>query len=148
MGRSGRGGTASAATVEGMTDSAPARPSTLTWPWAAAIDALLVLVFATIGRASHEHSLDVLGVLETAWPFLVGLAVGWAVLRAWRAPLAPLRTGALLVVITVVLGMLLRVVSGGTTAVAFVIVATVTLLVFLVGWRGIAVLVARRRARR
>ena len=76
MGRSGRVGTASAATVEGMTDSAPARRSTLTWPWAAAIDALLVLVFATIGRASHEHSLDVLGVLETAWPFLVGLAAG------------------------------------------------------------------------
>ena len=83
-----------------------------------------------------------------AWPFLAGLAVGWLVLRAWRAPAAPLRTGVGLVVITVVLGMLLRVLAGGTTAVAFIIVATVTLLVFLVGWRGIAVLVARVRSSR
>lgn len=131
-----------------MIDSAPARRSVLSWPGALAIDAVLVVVFAAIGRASHEHAVDALGVLETAWPFLAGLAVGWAVLRAWKAPAAPLRTGAPLVAIAVVLGMILRVVSGGTTAVAFIIVATVTLLVFLVGWRGIAALVTRLRARR
>lgn len=131
-----------------MTDSALVRRRVLSWPWALGIDAVLVVVFAAIGRASHEHSLSALGVLETAWPFLAGLAAGWALLRAWKAPTAPLRTGALLVVVTVALGMVLRVVSGGTTAVAFIVVATVTLLVFLVGWRGIAVLVARLRARR
>jgi len=131
-----------------MTEAASARRSARSWPWAVVIDAVLVIVFAAIGRASHEHTVDVRGVLETAWPFLVGLAVGWLVLRAWKAPAAPLRTGAPLVVITVVLGMILRVVSGGTTAVAFIIVAIVTLLVFLVGWRGIAVLVSRTRARR
>lgn len=131
-----------------MTEAASARRSALSWPWAVGIDAVLVIVFAAIGRASHEHSVDALGVLETAWPFLTGLAVGWLVLRAWKAPAAPLLTGAPLVVITVVLGMILRVVSGGTTAVAFIIVATVTLLVFLLGWRGIAALVVRARARR
>ncbi|GAB6858556.1 DUF3054 domain-containing protein [Microbacterium xylanilyticum] len=131
-----------------MTDSASVRRRVLSWPWPLGIDALLVVIFAAIGRASHEHSLGALGVLETAWPFLVGLVAGWALLRAWKAPTAPLRTGALLVVVTVALGMVLRVVSGGTTAVAFIVVATVTLLVFLVGWRGIAVLVARLRARR
>ncbi|MBS1905690.1 MAG: DUF3054 domain-containing protein [Actinobacteria bacterium] len=131
-----------------MTEVAPDRRSALSWPWAVGIDVVLVIVFAAIGRASHEHSVDPLGVLETAWPFLVGLAAGWAVLRAWRAPAAPLRTGALLVVITVVLGMILRVVSGGSTAIAFIIVATVTLLVFLVGWRAIAALASRARARR
>jgi Protein of unknown function (DUF3054) len=130
-----------------MTEAASARRSALSWPWAVGIDAVLVIVFAAIGRASHEHSVDALGVLETAWPFLAGLAVGWLVLRAWKAPAAPLRTGAPLVVITVVLGMILRVVGGGTTAVAFIIVATVTLLVFLLGWRGIAALVVRARAR-
>ncbi|WP_336648873.1 DUF3054 domain-containing protein [Microbacterium sp. MMO-10] len=131
-----------------MTEVASARRSAPTWPWAAGIDVVLVIVFAAIGRASHEHGVDALGVLETAWPFLAGLAVGWLVLRAWRAPAAPLRTGVGLVVITVVLGMLLRVLAGGTTAVAFIIVATVTLLVFLVGWRGIAALVARVRSSR
>lgn len=131
-----------------MTDVASARRPAPPWPWSVVIDAVLVVVFAAIGRASHEHTLDVLGVGETAWPFLVGLAVGWLVLRAWRAPTAPLRTGLPLVAITVALGMLLRVVSGGTTAVAFIIVATVTLLVFLMGWRAIATLASRARARR
>jgi len=131
-----------------MTEAAPARRSALSWPWAVGIDAVLVIVFAAIGRASHEHTVDALGVLETAWPFLVGVAAGWLVLRVWKAPAAPLRTGIPLVVITVVLGMILRVVGGGTTAVAFIIVATVTLAVFLMGWRGIVALVARVRAGR
>ena len=131
-----------------MTDSVRPARSVLSWPWAFGIDAVLVVVFAAIGRASHEHTVGVLGILETAWPFLAGLVVGWVVLRAWKAPGAPLRTGVPLVVITVVLGMILRVISGGTTAVAFIIVATVTLLVFLVGSRGIVALVARARARR
>ncbi len=131
-----------------MTDSVRPARSVLSWPWAFGTDAVLVIVFAAIGRASHEHTMDALGILETAWPFLAGLVVGWVVLRAWKAPGAPLRTGVPLVVITVVLGMILRVISGGTTAVAFIIVATVTLLVFLVGSRGIVALVARARARR
>ncbi|MGO1770847.1 MAG: DUF3054 family protein, partial [Microbacterium sp.] len=38
--------------------------------------------------------------------------------------------------------------TGGGTALAFVIVAAVTLAVLLVGWRAIAVLVARMRASR
>ncbi|MDQ4214024.1 DUF3054 domain-containing protein [Microbacterium capsulatum] len=128
-----------------MTDAARPARSVLPWPAAGGIDAVLVVVFAAIGRASHEHSVDVLGVLETAWPFLAGLAVGWTVLRAWRAPTAILRTGLPLVVITVAVGMILRVVTGAGTAFAFIIVATVTLLVFLLGWRGIAVLIARSR---
>ncbi|MCE4027058.1 DUF3054 domain-containing protein [Microbacterium sp. Au-Mic1] len=131
-----------------MTEAASVRRSVPSWPWALGIDAVLVIVFAVIGRASHERAVDALGVLETAWPFLVGLAAGWLVLRAWRAPAAPVRTGVLLAVVTVVLGMILRVVSGGTTAVAFIIVATVSLLVFLGGWRAIAALVVRPRAHR
>lgn len=131
-----------------MTEAASVRRSVPSWPWALGIDAVLVIVFAVIGRASHEHAVDALGVLETAWPFLVGLAAGWLVLRTWRAPAAPVRTGVLLAVVTVVFGMILRVVSGGTTAVAFIIVATVSLLVFLGGWRAIAALVVRLRAHR
>lgn len=126
----------------------PGRSSLVTWPWAFVIDVVLVVVFAAIGRASHAHTVDIAGVAETAWPFLVGLALGWAVLGAWRAPSAPLRTGLGLVVITVAAGMVLRVVSGAGIAVAFVIVATITLLVFLFGWRAVAALVVRLRSRR
>lgn len=113
-----------------------------------AIDAALVLVFATIGRASHERGLSVLGVLETAWPFLAALAVGWLVVRAWRAPAALLRTGLPLVAITVAGGMLLRLVTGAGTAAPFIVVATITLLVLLLGWRALARLVTRRLERR
>ena len=101
-------------------------------------DALLVVVFAVIGRASHDE--DVLGpggsgLLQTSWPFLVALVVGWLITLAWRRPLAPVRTGLGVWIITVIGGMLLRAVSGQGTAVAFIIVAAVTLLVLLVGWR-------------
>ena len=110
-----------------------------------AIDVVLVVVFAMIGRTSHAEQLNVAGVWQTAWPFLAGLVLGWLVTRPWRAPFAPVRTGIGLWAMTVVGGMLLRGVSGQGTAVAFVVVASIVLLVFLVGWRAIAALVARSR---
>ncbi|MDR5701712.1 DUF3054 domain-containing protein [Agromyces aerolatus] len=121
--------------------------SRIRWPAAAALDVALVLVFATIGRASHERGLSPLGILETAWPFLAALAVGWLVLAAWRAPAAPLRTGLPLAAITVAGGMVLRLVSGAGAAIPFIIVASITVVVLLVGWRAIARLVAPSRSR-
>lgn len=114
---------------------------------AALLDAAFVVVFAAIGRASHAE--DVLGGLAvTAWPFLVALAAGWAVALAWRAPAAPLRTGMPVWALTVVGGMLLRAVSGQGVQVAFVIVASLVLGLFLIGWRAVAMLVRRARSRR
>ncbi|MCT2086427.1 DUF3054 domain-containing protein [Microbacterium enclense] len=115
------------------------------------VDAALVVVFAAIGRATHDG--DVLGpagsgLATTAWPFLVGLLLGWAVSIGWRRPLAPLRTGLPVWAVTLVVGMLLRALSGQGIAVAFMIVAGITLLLFLVGWRAIAALVARLRVSR
>ncbi|MCH6229963.1 DUF3054 domain-containing protein [Microbacterium sp. CFH 31415] len=112
-----------------------------------ALDVMLVVAFAAIGRASHgEDWLIGLGI--TAWPFLVGLVAGWLITLAWRAPAAPVRTGLGVWAATVVGGMLLRAASGQGTAVAFIVVATLTLCMFLVGWRVIAGLVARSRSRR
>jgi Protein of unknown function (DUF3054) len=111
------------------------------------LDAVLVVVFAIIGRSSHAEGLDVAGVWGTAWPFLAGTAVGWIVARAWRHPLAIWPTGVVVWACTLVVGMLLRVVSGQGVAVAFIIVATRTLALLLVGWRGIATLVTRRSNR-
>lgn len=111
------------------------------------IDVILVVVFAAVGRASHGE--DPSGLLVTAWPFLVALAAGWLITRAWRAPAAPVRTGVGVWVVTVAGGMLLRAVTAQGTAVAFIVVATVTLLVLLVGWRVVAELIRRgRRSRR
>jgi len=66
---------------------------------------------------------------------------------AWRAPLAPVRTGLGVWAATVIGGMLLRAASGQGTALPFIIVATTTMLLLLVGWRLIAALIVRLRAR-
>jgi hypothetical protein len=110
------------------------------------VDALFVLIFAAIGRASHQE--DPAGFLLTAWPFLVALVIGHLVAallpgrprRPWS-----LKWGAVVWVVTVAGGMLVRVVAGDTAEVPFIIVATVVLGVFLVGWRAAAALVRRLR---
>lgn len=112
------------------------------------LDAVLVVVFAAIGRATHDG--DVLGpsgsgLATTAWPFVAALLVGWLVTRAWRRPTAVVRTGLPVWAITVALGMVLRALSGQGVAVAFIIVATLTLALLLLGWRGVARLAGRRR---
>lgn len=111
---------------------------------AALIDALLVAVFVVIGRRSHAEGLDLAGIAGTAWPFLVALVAGWLLAVAWRRPFAPWPTGVVVWGVTVSGGMLLRLVSGQGTQLAFVIVAAVTLAGFLIGWRLVALLVTRR----
>ncbi|HET8928576.1 MAG TPA: DUF3054 domain-containing protein [Microbacterium sp.] len=111
------------------------------------LDAVLVVAFAATGRASHDE--DVLtGLWTTAWPFLLALIVGWAVSLAWRAPMAPVRTGLPVWAITVAGGMLLRWASGQGVQPAFVAVASLVLLASLVGWRLVAALIARARRTR
>lgn len=114
---------------------------------AAAADVLAVLVFVAIGRASHAEALSIVGFLQTAWPFLAGLALGWLVMRAWRTPADVRWTGLGVWVITVVVGLLLRVVSGEGAPTGFVVVTTVVLGVFLLGWRGVVWALARGRRR-
>jgi hypothetical protein len=122
----------------------------VTRAWRAAVaDVLCVLVFVVIGRASHTKGESLAGIASTAWPFWSGLACGWIAVRAWRRPfaLAPGGVGAWLG--TVAVGMVLRVLAGQGTAVAFIIVALVFLGLFLLGWRAVvsraAALVAARR---
>jgi hypothetical protein len=114
---------------------------------ALSLDIVLVVAFAAIGRASHDSDVWA-GLWQTAWPFLVGLGLGWLVTLAWRAPMAPVRTGLGVWAVTVVGGMLLRALTGQGIAVAFIVVAAVTLLVALVGWRVVAAVVRRARSRR
>lgn len=110
------------------------------------IDVALVVVFAAIGRASHAESI-LAGLWITSWPFLAALVAGWTLSLAWRSPLAVIRTGLPVWLVTVVGGMLLRAVAGQGVQIAFVIVAASVLLLFLVGWRGLVALL-RRRSRR
>src|SRR5690606_15353791 len=113
------------------------------------VDAVLVLIFAAIGRASHGE--DPIGFILTAWPFLVALLVGHAL--AALLPMRPRRPwslgwGVIVWVVTVAGGMLLRIATGDTAETPFIIVASVVLAVFLLGWRLVALLVRRYRAPR
>lgn len=98
-----------------------------------AIDAVLVVVFTMLGRASHEEALDVAGIAGTAAPFLAALLLAWAIVRLARMePAAPWPSGVLVWVVTVTSGLALRILFGGTAAVPFVLVTAGVLLVFLV----------------
>jgi len=121
-----------------------ARPEILR---AAVLDAALVVVFVLIGRASHGEDLAPSGVLGTAWPFLAAGVVGWIVARAWRAPSRVVPTGLLVWGVTIVVGMVLRALTGEGVVVPFVITTAIILGILLLGWRGIAAVAVRRRAR-
>jgi hypothetical protein len=114
------------------------------------VDAGFVLLFALIGRISHVKGVTVLGVVDTAWPFLVGLTLGWVAARLlWRDWPHGIAQAVPVWLVTVAVGLLLRVASGGGGApLSFVIVATVVLGTFMLGWRvrppG-TIRVARRR---
>jgi hypothetical protein len=111
-------------------------------------DFLALLVFVLIGRDSHGEHLTVLGILATLWPFLVGLVVGHLVSLAHRHPFRIVPTGIIIWISTVVIGMLLRLASHQGVKLSFVIVATLFIALFLLGWRVIATLATRRRGRR
>ena len=112
---------------------------------ALALDVASILVFVAIGRRNHDEGSGLGGVLEIAAPFLIGLAVAWLLVRAWRRPMAIL-TGVVVWPITLLIGMVLRnLVFDRGTAPSFVVVATIFLGACLVGWRLAAQTIARRR---
>ncbi|MGO2110430.1 MAG: DUF3054 domain-containing protein [Pseudoclavibacter sp.] len=113
---------------------------------AIALDLILVVVFAVIGRANHGETLTLWGVADTAWPFVIACLLGWLVVTLARLPHARAWPSGLVIwVVTVAAGMGLRILTGDTAATAFVIVASVTLAVFLIAPR---LLLRRRRFER
>ena len=123
------------------------------WRGAAAVDVLALVLFVVIGRASHHHGETVEGVASTAWPFAVGLGAGWALVtaaarfRGGGAVSPPsLPGGGAVCVVTVAIGMTLRVVAGQGTAPAFIAVATGFLGAVMVAGRIVVDALARRLA--
>ncbi len=110
---------------------------------AVVLDCCCVLLFVIIGRASHAKGESLAGIASTAWPFLAGLAGGWLAARAWRRPFGVFPAGVGAWLGAVAGGMVLRVVSGQGTAVAFIGVALAFLGLFLLGWRLVAGLAGR-----
>lgn len=110
------------------------------------LDAVLVVVFSTFGRGAHSEGLGVAQVWGTAWPFLIGLAVGWLILLTTRRPPAAVGSGVLLWLATLVVGMVIRGLGDGRVPHwSFMVVAGVVTAVLLIGWRAIRAAVVRRR---
>ncbi|GAB7517035.1 DUF3054 domain-containing protein [Rhodococcus qingshengii] len=115
------------------------------------IDAILVIIFCAIGRRTHEEANALAGLAKTSWPFLTGLVIGWAATFAlyrdkFNAVLL-VPTGVVVWLGAVAIGMILRVLSGQGTQFSFIVVATLVLGAFLLGWRALAPLVVKIRTK-
>jgi len=115
------------------------------------IDAILVIIFCAIGRRTHEEANALAGLAKTSWPFLTGLVIGWAATFAlyrdkFNAVLL-VPTGVVVWLGAVVIGMILRVLSGQGTQFSFIVVATLVLGAFLLGWRALTPLVVKIRTK-
>ncbi len=110
--------------------------------FAAVIDVVCVCAFVALGIRSHGESDS---FLQVAAPFLAALAVAWLVAAPLRAP-ESVKAGAVIWLVTLVGGMLLRRTMGEGTAATFILVASIFLAVTLIGWRGVRELLLRRKA--
>ena len=97
----------------------------------AVVDVVAVVVFVAIGRRNHNEGAALSGIIGVAAPFLIALGISWIGLRTWREPFNRASLVATWI-ITVVIGLLLRrLVFDRGIAIAFIIVATITLGVLL-----------------
>ena len=103
--------------------------------YAPALDLAGVVVFVALGRSAHHHGDAWRGLVSTTWPFALGLAIAWALTWARSRAGLSLGEGALIVVVTVALGMIARVLAGQGTAAAFIAVALAFLGLIFEGWR-------------
>ncbi len=117
------------------------------WPAWVAIDLVLIVIFALLGRREHEHGLSIGGILWTALPFIIGYLILTLVTRPWSTINNVWPIGLLVWLGTVVLGIAVRLALGSTAAIAFIIVAAIVLGLFLLGRRLITGLVAKRLAK-
>ncbi len=106
-----------------------------------------VLLFVIIGRSAHHHGVTWSGVASTTWPFATGLVIGWFIVFLGRRDMTSLSSGGVVVLSTVVVGMILRVVAGQGTAVAFIVVALSFLGLTLIGWRMLFSFVSKHRSK-
>ncbi|MGO1949060.1 MAG: DUF3054 domain-containing protein [Mycobacteriaceae bacterium] len=110
------------------------------------LDAIAVLVFALLGKLMHsgDGGFTLGGWLQTAWPFLLGLAVAWGLLYAGKLRRAP-GTGVLILLSTWFIGIVVRSIINLSVAWGFVVTSLIFLGILLIGWRAIAYLVTRSR---
>ncbi|HIY86012.1 MAG TPA: DUF3054 domain-containing protein [Candidatus Yaniella excrementavium] len=109
------------------------------------IDAVLIVIFAIIGVSSHDGDLNFLNIARVALPFTLPYLVLSAIIKPGRLIHNVFPAGIALWLITVVLGLILRaILFDDSSALAFILVTTGVLGVFLLGRRSISTLVNRQ----
>lgn len=125
---------------------APRRPPALL----ASSDALAIVVFATVGLISHDHGLSATGYARDALPILGTWFATAVVLRTYvvQRPSRLVATWA----IAVPAGVLIRALALGRSLdgkeATFLVVALVTILLFVVGLRSLVALTPPARRTR
>ena len=123
-----------------MDASITTRPNQRAAVTTAIVDAVAVVVFVVVGQRNHDGSSDIYGIINLAAPFLIALGTSWAILRTWRRPFNRASFVAMWA-ITVVGGLFLRrVIFDRGIAIAFIIVAVISLGLLL----GLGRLLSRR----
>jgi len=111
-------------------------------------DALGILVFATVGLLSHDHTLSLSGYVRDALPLLAGWFAAALVFGAYRAPSA--RTLLLTWIVGVPLGILMRALALGRAfdgdQAVFLGISLAFTLLFVLAWRAALGLLARRHS--
>lgn len=105
-------------------------------------DVACLVAFTVMGTANHGSGGSLSHVLAVGAPFVVGLAVGWAVSRAWRSPSRVWPVGLVVWFTTVVLGLALRPLVEGGFAWSFALVTAAFLAITMLGWRAVVSFVA------
>lgn len=115
--------------------------------WFFIVDFILVYFFAGKGRSSHHKSINIIDIWATAWPFVLGLLVGWGVAFVVNLIASKdysnhsfngsviIPNGILIWLGTIIIGMLFRYFFHDEVNITFVCVATSLMAVMLIGWR-------------
>lgn len=121
----------------------------MTKPQALLADAIAIALFALFARLAHQSEsmpLSFVGWLNTLWPFLLGGVIAWGVITAAKwdgVRLMP--AGATAWLITAGTGLLIWSVRNGSVPHwSFILVATLSTLVLMLGWRALATAFSRR----
>ena len=105
-------------------------------PVAVALDTIVVLSFTAIGRIFHHETIAPAQWWQTAWPFLAGMTLGWTLIITTGLRRSPIFTRGMIVCAdTLLFGMLLRALTQQGTAISFICVSVVTLVIMFLGWR-------------
>lgn len=115
------------------------------------IDIICMALFALLARIAHQSEtmpLNFSGWLSTYWPFLLGILGAWLIMSLTKMVPTRLAPAGLFVwIFTVIVGLGIWALRHHTVPHwSFMMVASITSAVLLLGWRIIATKVLRRQA--